>query len=95
MTLIEHSPAQSEILDFIDDSIRMLREAGHSPAYIVVGSGAYKCLRLAIAARFNRTDGEFESYANIPVVVDPVRTAEVLLLPRGAVATGCAVVSTG
>ncbi len=94
MTLIEHSPTGSEILHFIDDSIQMLRESGESASHILVGREAFADLSTALAERFKRNVGEFESYASIPIVVDPSRTSQVLVLPRAAVAAKAAVVST-
>jgi hypothetical protein len=69
------------ILDFIDESTRILQEAGMEPRYIVVGTVAYEALRQAMAQRFGRSAGTFESYQWLSVVVDPFRGQEVCVLP--------------
>lgn len=81
MTVIEHSPAPDEILDFIDDSVRRLREAGSPAQFIVVGPHSYEAMSEAVAARFRRSAGRFETYAHLPIVVDPARDHRVVVLP--------------
>ncbi len=81
MNIIEYSPDQSQILDFVNDHIRNLREAGAEAKYIVMGPVAYERMRKAIAERFNRTEGSFETYQYLPIVVDPFREDSVSVLP--------------
>ena len=95
MTVIEHNPSDSEILDFVDDSVRLLRESGAAPHAILVGPVAYARLTAAVSHRFNRSEGSFESYGHVPIVVDPGREDYVLVLPApSASATSVDVVST-
>ncbi len=84
MTILEYAPGRDEILTFIDDGIRQLREAGAEATYIVVGPEAYKILRKAIGERFQRGAGRFETYQHIPIVLDPFRTDTVCVLPAPA-----------
>ena len=84
MTIIEHTPAQDEILDFIDSSLRQLQAGELEPKYILVGPEAYRRLRKAIGARFRRGAGTFETYQYLPIVVDPFRSEEVCVLPSAA-----------
>jgi hypothetical protein len=89
MTIFEHTPAQEEILDFINDMVRQLQAAGTPPKYIIVGTAAYEALRQAMAQRFKRTPGSFETYNYLPIVVDPFRSQEVCVVPApGACADG-------
>jgi hypothetical protein len=81
MTIIEHRPTAAEILDFVDDSIRQISESGARPGFIVVGPAAYPLVARAISVRFRRGAGVFETYANIPIVIDPSRTDQVVVLP--------------
>ena len=81
MTLIEHAPARDEVLDFANDSIRLLQASGLEPKYILAGPAAYEALRAAMADRFRREAGFFETYQYIPIVVDPAREDTVCLLP--------------
>ncbi|MEZ4701938.1 MAG: family 4C encapsulin nanocompartment shell protein [Rhodothermales bacterium] len=81
MTVLEYAPSETEILDFIHDGIRQLQEAGSEPRYILMGTAAYATLRRAIATRFQRTAGTFESYQYLPIVVDPLRDHFVCVLP--------------
>lgn len=85
MHLIEHTPSEAEILDFINDSVRQLQEAGAEAKYILLGPEAYETLRHAMAARFKREPGLFETYNYLPIVVDPFRAASVCVLPAPAV----------
>ncbi|GAB5519944.1 MAG: hypothetical protein RhofKO_21950 [Rhodothermales bacterium] len=81
MTVIEHNPPQERLLDFINDGIRQLREAGTEAKVILLGPEAYERLRYAMSARFKRSAGTFETYQFIPIVVDPSRTDTVCVLP--------------
>lgn len=84
MTITEYSPAPDEILDYINQSVAQLREAGVEAKYILLGTAAYETLRQAMAARFRRTEGAFETYQHIPIVLDPFRTDSVAVLPAPA-----------
>lgn len=84
MVILEHTPNQSEILDFINDAVRQLQAAGAEPKYIIVGTQAYEALRYAMAARFRRQPGVFETYNFIPIVVDPFRADAVCVVPAPA-----------
>lgn len=84
MTILEHSPSRDEILPFINDCIRQLREAEVEARYIVVGTAAYEHLRKAIGTEFQRGAGQFETYQHIPIVLDPFREATVCVLPAPA-----------
>ncbi len=81
MTILEHAPSREEILDFINDGIRQIREAGAEARFILVGPDAYKTLRKAMGEHFQRGAGQFETYQFIPIVVDPFRSATVCVLP--------------
>lgn len=81
MTIVEHRPTADDVLDFIDDSIRQLSESGARPGFIVVGPVAYPLVARAISVRYGRGKGTFETYANIPIVVDPLRADQVVVLP--------------
>jgi hypothetical protein len=81
MTIIEHRPGAEDILDFVDDSIRQISESGARPGFIVVGPAAYGLVARAISVRFRRGAGVFEAYSNIPIVVDPSRSDQVVVLP--------------
>jgi hypothetical protein len=96
MTLIEYAPAQDEILDFVNDSIRQLQEAGAEPSYILLGPVAYERMRLAMGARFKREAGLFETYQFFPIVLDPQRKDTVLVFPSpGECAKNVRVVQPG
>lgn len=84
MTILEYSPDRESMLPFIDEGIRQLREAGAEATYIVVGLESYKILRKAMGERFLRGAGRFETYHNIPIVLDPSRTDSVCVLPPPA-----------
>lgn len=89
MTVIEHRPSRAEILDFINDSLRQLQEAGAEARYIVMGPDAYGEFRQAMAERFHRKPKDFETYNYVPIVVDPFRADAVCVLPApGACAKG-------
>lgn len=81
MTILEYSPPEDEILDFINDRIRELQSAEAEAKYILVGPDAYDRMRRAMAARFKRSEGVFETYNYVPIVVDPSRTDTVCVLP--------------
>ena len=81
MTILEYTPSREEMLTFIHDCIRQLREEGVEARYIVVGTAAYEDLRKAIGTAFQRGAGQFETYQHIPIVLDPFREAEVCVLP--------------
>ena len=84
MTVIEYAPDASDILDFVDQSLRNLQEAAIEPKYILAGPAAYKLLRKSIGQRFRRGAGEFETYQFIPIVLDPARDDTLLVLPSPA-----------
>ena len=86
MTVLEYAPAPAEILDFINDSIRNLKSDGSEAAYILVGKDLYTPLCEAMADRFKREVGAFETYQFIPIVVDPSRTDSLCVLPKPGVA---------
>lgn len=82
MTILQFSPGQEDILDFIDQSISGLVAAGTEARYIVMGPDAFALFRQAVAARLNRKPKDFGTYNYIPVVVDPFRGEEVCVLPE-------------
>ena len=95
MTIIQHAPSEAEILDFVDDSIRQLRETGNVAQFILVGPTSYERLAAAVADRFRRSAGLFETYGHLPIVVDPLRGDQVVVLPAASSAAAEAtVVST-
>ena len=69
------------LLDRIEYGVRALQADGLEPKYLLVGKDAYEVLRAQISARFNRPEGWFETYQFLPIVVDPLRTDEVCVLP--------------
>jgi hypothetical protein len=81
MTILEYSPEQNVILDYINDRVRELQASGVEPKYILVGPLAYDRIRGAMGDRFKRSAGEFETYNYLPIVVDPARTDTVCILP--------------
>lgn len=87
MTIIEYTPTKDEVLDFVNDSIRQLQEAGAEPKYILAGTEAYEAMRQAMSERFNREAGTFETYQFFPIVVDPKRKGSILVLPAPAACT--------
>ena len=86
MTVLEYAPAPTEMLDFINDSIRNLKSEGCEAAYILTGTEAYDTLCQAMSERFKREAGSFETYQFIPIVVDPSRTDSLCILPKPGVA---------
>ncbi len=85
MTILEYSPSEDEILDFINDRIRELQDTESEPKCILAGPEAYGRIRRAMAGRFKRSEGVFETYNYVPIVVDPSRTDTVCVLPAPAV----------
>ena len=85
MTILEYSPPEHEILDFINDRIRELQDSGTEAKYILAGPEAYGRLRRAMAARFKRSEGVFETYNYVPIVVDPSRSERLCVLPAPSV----------
>ena len=81
MTIIEYAPSREEMLDFVNDSIRQLQDAGVEARYIVVGVEAFETMRKAMGERFRRGAGQFETYQYLPIVLDPFRTDTVCVLP--------------
>lgn len=83
MTLTEtHCPhADQRILDIIDEGVRAIQQEGAEPRYIIVGKNVYPRLCEAISTRFNRGEGNFETYQWLPIILDPGRTDEILVLP--------------
>ncbi|MDX1530239.1 MAG: family 4C encapsulin nanocompartment shell protein [Rhodothermales bacterium] len=89
MTIQETAAATDGILDAVDQQVRQLQQEGVEPRYVVVGPVAYEALRQAIAARFNRSAGTFETYQYLAIVLDPFRDEEVCVLPApGALVDG-------
>ena len=87
MTVIEFAPKPSEIIDFINDSIRNLSSGGYEAAFILIGVKAYSRLCEAMGERFRREAGSFETYQFIPIVVDPSRTDTLCVLPKPVAVT--------
>lgn len=81
MTILEYSPPEDEILDFINDRIRELQSAEAEARCILLGPKAYERMRRAMAGRFKRSEGLFETYNYLPIVVDPSRIDTVCVLP--------------
>ncbi|MEM1117623.1 MAG: family 4C encapsulin nanocompartment shell protein, partial [Bacteroidota bacterium] len=80
---------RTHILEFVDEQVRDLRDAGLEPRTILVGPEAYEELRVAVEARFNKVTSTLEQYQWLTVVVDPFRGAETCVLPApGEVAAG-------
>ncbi|MFT4605397.1 MAG: hypothetical protein ACI9W4_002136 [Rhodothermales bacterium] len=82
MTILQFSPDQDSILDFIDQGIQGLVAAGSEARYIVMGPAAFALFRQAVAVRLSRKPKDFGTYNYIPVVVDPFRGEEVCVLPE-------------
>ena len=81
MTILEYAPSRDDILDFVNDSISQLREAGIEARYIIVGTDAFETMRKAMGQHFQRGAGLFETYQFVPIVLDPFRTDTVCVLP--------------
>lgn len=90
MTILEYSPDEDEILDFINDRIRELKDSDEEAKYILAGPEAYSRLRRAMSSRFKRSEGTFETYNYIPIVVDPSRKDRLCVLPAPAVCADAA-----
>jgi len=84
MTVIEHTPAEEEIIDFLDQSIRQISETDSEARFILMGQGAYARFRTAMARKLKRSAGKFETYQYVTVVVDPFRDNEVCVVPSAA-----------
>ncbi|MEM8599115.1 MAG: family 4C encapsulin nanocompartment shell protein [Bacteroidota bacterium] len=82
MTVCQHHPTRDAILATIDDEVRALHELGEEPHAIVVGPDAYAHLRKAIGALNQRGAGFFETYRYLPIVVDPFRSDELVVVPK-------------
>lgn len=81
MTILEATPTRDHILEFVDEQVRDLRDAGLEPRTILVGPEAYNALKDAVAARFNKIAPNLEQYQWLAIVVDPFRGAEVCVIP--------------
>jgi len=91
MTIIEHTPTEAEILDFLNDGIRQLQEAGAEARYLLLGPVAYERFRQAMAVRFHRKPKNFELYNHLPIVLDPFRGEAACVVPSpGECALGVA-----
>ncbi|MBO6577126.1 MAG: hypothetical protein JJ896_14840 [Rhodothermales bacterium] len=82
MIILQHHPPQDEILDFIDQCMQQLAEAGSEARYVVMGPDAFAVFRQAVAARLSRKPKDFGTYNYLPVVVDPFRGDAVCVLPE-------------
>ncbi len=81
MTVTETIATPDGVLAFIDESIRAFQHEGVEPRTVLVGPASYAMLCEAIARRFNRTPGRFETYQYLTIVLDPFRTDTVCVLP--------------
>jgi hypothetical protein len=81
MIICQYGSTREDVLRIVDQSIQQLKDEGHEPKYIVVGTAAYQHLRKAIGERFQRGAGDFETYQYIPIILDPFRADEVCVLP--------------
>ena len=81
MTVLESSPSQDHLLDFIDEGVRVLQDAQLEPRFILLGPESYTNLREAISRRFGRSPGYFEQYQYLTIVVDPFRGDTVCVAP--------------
>lgn len=81
MLVLESSPSPDALLDFIDEGMRALQDAGLEPRFVLVGPEAYARLREAVAARYGRSAGFFEQYQYLTIVVDPFRGEAVCVVP--------------
>lgn len=85
MTILESTPEQDQILDFIDEGVRHQQEGGLEPRFILLGQVAYERLCNAIADRFGKNAGSFEQYQYLTIIVDPLRNDQVVVLPAPGV----------
>lgn len=81
MDLPQYRPSEADVLRCIDHSIQSLRADEVEPRFIVLGPLAYTRLQHAMATRFKRPVGTWETYQGIAIVMDPARTDEVVVLP--------------
>lgn len=81
MLIVQTTPDSRSILDALDEGVQALRDEGLDPRYILVGTEAYAHLRAAVAERFGRSEGLFEQYQFLPIVVDPFRGAAACVVP--------------
>ena len=81
MTVLESSPTQEHVLDFIDEGVRASQDAQLEPRFILLGPESYTNLREAISLRFGRSPGYFEQYQYLTIVVDPFRGDSVCVSP--------------
>jgi len=81
MTVLESSPSQDHVLDFIEDGVEALQDAQLEPRFILVGPESYTNLREAVSLRFRRSPGYFEQYQYLTIVVDPFRGDTVCVAP--------------
>jgi len=81
MTILQSAVDRETILDTIDELVRGLQADGAEPRFVVVGREAYDHLRHAMAARYGRSPGTFESYQWLTIVLDPFRGSTVCVLP--------------
>lgn len=84
MTIIEHTPSEEDLLDFLDQSIHQISETDAEARFILMGQAAYARFRTAMARKLKRSAGKFETYQYITVVVDPFRDDEVCVVPSAA-----------
>ena len=84
MTILQHSPKEDDILDFLDQSIRQISESGSEARFVIMGPAAYSTFRTAMARNLKRSAGKFETYQYVNVLVDPFRDAEVCVVPSAA-----------
>lgn len=82
MTILQYSPDQDDILDFIDQGMAQLGAAGSEARYILMGPEAFTRFRQAVAARLARKPKDFGTYNYVAVVVDPFRGDSVCVLPE-------------
>ncbi|OZC03052.1 family 4C encapsulin nanocompartment shell protein [Rubricoccus marinus] len=81
MLILEASPETSDLLAFVDESVRNLQQSGAEPRTILVGPLAYERLREAVAARFGRENQHVEQVQWLSVVIDPGREDRICVLP--------------
>ena len=82
MTILQHSPSQDDILDFLDQSIQMLVASGADQRYVLLGPEAVERFRQALAIRLSRKPKRFGTYNHVPVILDPFRGDQACVLPE-------------
>ena len=82
MTILQYTPSQDEILDFIDQGIQQLVASDSEARYVVMGPDAFAHFRQAVAAKLSRKPKDFGTYNYISVIVDPFRDGEICVLPE-------------